>query len=66
MGILHSLFGMLPDVSGILLAALSVSLIFLPKELKVLEARKWRWLRWALAGLFAVVGIGGLISNLLQ
>ena len=63
---LRSAFNMLPDVAGILLAALSVSLIFLPKELRVLEARKWKWLRWTLATVFAVVGIGGVASNLIQ
>ena len=54
---------MLPDIAGILLAALSLSLIFIPKELRVLEAEKWRWLRWTLAISFAIVGIGGVISN---
>jgi hypothetical protein len=66
MHFLRSLFDLLPDVAGILLAALSLSLIFLPKELKVLEERKWRWLRWGLAVIFAAVGIGGLVSNAIQ
>jgi hypothetical protein len=66
LGILRSVFEMLPDVAGILLAALSLSLIFLPKELKMLEGEKWRWLRWTLAAIFAVIGIGGLASNALQ
>lgn len=64
--ILRSIFDMLPDVAGILLAALSLSLIFLPKELKMLEADKWKWLRWSLAAIFAVAGIGGVASNVIQ
>src|SRR5882762_874491 len=63
---MRSLFDLLPDVAGILLAALSLSLIFLPKELKVLEEHKWRWLRWGLAAIFAAVGVGGLASNAIQ
>lgn len=64
--LLRSAFEMLPDVAGILLAALSFSLIFLPKELRVLEAPKWKRLRWTLAAIFAVVGIGGVASNAIQ
>jgi hypothetical protein len=66
MELFRTVFDMLPDVAGILLAALSLSLLFLPRELKVLEAPKWRWLRWTLAAIFAVVGIGGLASNWVQ
>jgi hypothetical protein len=64
--LLSSLFELLPDVAGILLAALSLSLIFLPRELRVLEAPKWKWLRWTLAAIFAIVGVGGLVSNYIQ
>ncbi|MGA3049466.1 MAG: DUF308 domain-containing protein [Terracidiphilus sp.] len=57
-----TVFDMLPDISGILLAALGVALVVAPEMVSKLPT----WIRWTLAALLIVVGIAGLRSSYVQ
>jgi hypothetical protein len=62
---MSAIFEVLPDIATFLLAILGVSLFF-PRELHMLEKPKWKWPSRAAATLFIVIGLGGLISSLVQ
>lgn len=61
---MRSFFKDLPNVSGILLAAVGFALMFMPEAMKLLEGRKT--IRWILAGACVVLGIVGFISAHIQ
>jgi hypothetical protein len=57
-----TVFDMLPDVSGILLAAVGVALVVAPDFLSVMK----KWVRWTLAALLAALGVAGMVSSYVQ
>jgi hypothetical protein len=59
-----SLFNDLPDVSGILLAAVGFAVLFVPEAIKALESK--RKTRWAIAVVFFLLGIAGMVSSHIQ
>ena len=63
---LRAIFYLLPDLAGILLAALSLAVIFMSEAIQKLEKPNLKWLRWTLATIFIFVGVGGVISNSMQ
>lgn len=58
----RTVFNMLPDFSGILLAAVGVAFIVAPEFVSKLPT----WLRWTLAVLLVVLGLAGLRSSYVQ
>jgi hypothetical protein len=60
----HSLLNDLPDISGILLAALGVSIVFVPETIKALEAKPR--IRWVIATFLFAVGLAGMVSSHMQ
>jgi len=60
----ETIYNMLPDFSGILLAAVGVALVFAPEAVKVLEKR--RSLRFALALILVGLGLAGMRSSTFQ
>ena len=64
MSIIRVFFNLLPDLAGILLAALSVALLFVPKQTE--RVTRHSRLSTGLAVLLIMIGIGGLISSKVQ
>ena len=58
----ETIFNLLPDVSGVLLAALGVALVVVPE----LIGKVHPVVRWVLAGLLVVLGCAGLRSSYVQ
>ena len=59
--LLDTIYNLLPDFSGILLAAVGVALVVYPEILKGIEHRKM--FRWAIATILVVLGIAGMCSS---
>jgi hypothetical protein len=57
-------FDDLPDVTGILMAALAFALVFVPELLEKLAPKKR--IRWLIAAILAIFGIAGLSSSHVQ
>jgi hypothetical protein len=60
----QALFDALPDVSGVLLAAVGVAIVIAPEPIQNLEKRKY--VRWILAAALVAMGVAGLWSSFLQ
>lgn len=59
-----SIFYALPDIAGILLAAVAFAFLFFPEVLKSLE--KYKKIRFIIFCLIIIVGIGAVISSQIQ
>jgi hypothetical protein len=60
----HGLFSDLPDISGILLAALGFAVVFVPESIRALDAKPK--IRWAVAIALSAVGLAGMFSSHIQ
>ncbi len=60
----NSFFNDLPDVSGILLAAIGAAVVFAPEPIKALESKPK--IRWTVAIVLLALGMAGMISSHIQ